>query len=225
MNVLESGAATRQAAAGTGGARAQSNRMGKDEFLKLLTTQMQAQDPLNPMDNTEFVAQLSQFTSLERLENMSQSIEAMAMSTSANTSAQMVSFIGKNIDARSDQVRLDAEGNASPTRIDLHGDAYDVQVTITDSEGRVVRTIELGEQEAGDVDVVWDGLEDDGSPLPEGEYTVSVKAEDAEGESVSSQVYTSRRVAGVSFQGGFPRLELEGDVDISLGDVNRVHED
>lgn len=225
MNVLESSAAARQVAGAGGSGRSQGNRMGKDEFLKLLTTQMQAQDPLNPMDNTEFVAQLSQFTSLERLENMSQSIEAMAMSTSANTSAQMVSFIGKTIDARSDQISLDDAGNASPTRIDLHGDAYDVQVTITDSEGRVVRTIELGEQEAGEVDVDWDGLEDDGSPLPAGEYTISVKAESEEGASVGSDVYTARKVSGVSFQGGFPKLELEGDVEISLGDVNRVHED
>ena len=88
-----------------------------------------------------------------------------------------------------------------------------------------MRTIELGEQEAGEVDVDWDGLEDDGSPLPAGEYTISVKAESEEGESVGSDVYTARRVSGVSFQGGFPKLELEGDVEISLGDVTRVHED
>ena len=69
MNVLETSRATSQTQGAQG--KKPDNRMGKDEFLKLLTTQMQAQDPLNPMDNTEFVSQLSQFTSLERLENMS----------------------------------------------------------------------------------------------------------------------------------------------------------
>ena len=222
MNVLES---TRARLSGAPTAQSPKNRMGKDEFLKLLTTQMQAQDPLNPMDNTEFVAQLSQFTSLERLENMSSGIEAMAMSTSANTSAQMVSFIGKDINARADQVHLGEDGQISPTTLELARDADRVSVTIKDSEGSVVRTLELGAQQEGELQLEWDGLGDDGAPLAEGEYTLMVEAQDMEGEPVQSALYTQRRVQGVSFEGGFPRLDLEGELEISLGDVRRVEDE
>lgn len=224
MNILETSRATQAATGGAGGAQGPKNRMGKDEFLKLLTTQMQAQDPLNPMDNTEFVAQLSQFTSLERLENMSSSLETMAMSTSANTSAQMVGFIGKTIDARSNTMELGVDGATTATTLDLGGDAETVEVTIKDAQGRVVRTLDLGPQEAGEVEVAWDGLGDDGAPLEAGTYTLSVKAAGADEAPVSADMYTRRRVEGVSFERGFPQLDLEGDLEVALGDIRRVEE-
>ncbi len=98
-----------------------NKELDRDAFLKLLTTQMQAQDPLNPMDNTEFVAQLSQFTSLERLESMSRSLDTLAMSTSSNTSAQMVSFIGKQITIARPDITLESGGEHTPTTIAFGG--------------------------------------------------------------------------------------------------------
>ncbi|MEM1349534.1 MAG: flagellar hook assembly protein FlgD [Myxococcota bacterium] len=201
----------------------QKDDLGKDTFLTLLTTQMQAQDPLNPMDNTEFVAQLSQFTSLERLENMSQSIDQMALGMAANTSAQMVSFVGKTVQVSTSKVHL-SEGATSAFGIELGQDANDITVTIRDEEGRVVREMELGARSAGSNDVVWDGLDADGSPAPEGKYTVEVGARDADGVQVPASTRATRRVEAVSFAGGAPRLVLQGELEVTLGDVVRVEQ-
>ena len=211
-----------QALSGT--ANTTNKELDRDAFLKLLTTQMQAQDPLNPMDNTQFVSQLSQVTSLERLESMSSSLNTLAMSTASNTSAQMVSFIGKNIDIARSDITLDGSGQHTPARLALADDASQITISIKDDSGKIVRTIEMGRNEAGEVDLEWDGLADDGSPLEEGNYTISVQALNEEGDRVDTQVITKRRVSGVSFEQGLPRLELEGleDQPASLGEVQQV---
>lgn len=203
-----------------------NKELDRDAFLKLLTTQMQAQDPLNPMDNTEFVSQLSQFTSLERLESISQSMNTLAMSTSSNTSAQMVSFIGKQIAISRPDITLGEDGAHTPTEIELAADVSEVTISIKDDEGKIVRTVEMGRTEAGTQDFEWDGLADDGSPLEPGAYSISVDALNEEGERVDSQVTTRRKVTGVSFEGGLPRLEVDGLEDAAtLGEVQEVTRD
>lgn len=222
MNILEQ--ASRAAGAARQGPKVLQpgdRSLGKNDFLKLLTTQMQAQDPLNPMDNTEFVAQLTQFTSLERLENMSSTMEQVAMSTAANTSAQMVSFIGKDVSVASDKVSLGEDG-AKPVTLDLAAEAETTQITIRDDAGRVVRTVELGRQSAGEQEWTWDGKSDDGAPLEPGTYTFEVKARDAEEATVAVSTRTQHEVQGVTFEGGYPQLVLEGDTRVGLGDVHRV---
>lgn len=203
-----------------------NKELDRDAFLKLLTTQMQAQDPLNPMDNTEFVAQLSQFTSLERLESISQSMNTLAMSTSSNTSAQMVSFIGKQITISRPDITLGEGGSHTPTEIEFAEDVSQVTISIKDDEGKIVRTVEMGRTEAGTQDFEWDGLADDGTPLEPGAYSISVDALNEEGERVDSQVTTRRKVKGVSFEGGLPRLEVDGLEDAAtLGEVQEVTRD
>ena len=206
-----------------------NKELDRDAFLKLLTTQMQAQDPLNPMDNTQFVAQLSQFTSLERLEGMSQSLNTLAMSTASNTSAQMVSFIGKHLDLPRSTLTLDpalyAPNTHTPARLELKEDVSQVTISVKNAEGKIVRTIEMGRHNADeDLPISWDGLDDQGAPLPKGNYSLTVEALNEEGDRVDAQLITTRRVTGVSFEGGIPRLEIEGleDEPASLGEVRQV---
>lgn len=197
--------------------------MGQDEFLRLLMTQLQQQDPLNPMDNTEFVSQLSDFASLEQLQNMSTGMEHLAFSQAANTSAQMVSFIGKDVDVSSAEVMLGETGSA-PIGLNLSTDAEELEVLVKDEEGRVVRTIEAGKTEGGEVEVVWDGLDEDGNRVDAGNYSFEVTAKDADGESVDATPRMRRRVSGVSFDNGIPMLVLDGETTISLGEVLEVHD-
>ncbi len=222
MNIMEQ--AGRAAGAARNGPRVLQpgdRALGKNDFLRLLTTQMQAQDPLNPMDNTEFVAQLTQFTSLERLENMSGSMEQVAMSTAANTSAQMVSFIGKDVTVESKEISLGDEG-AMPVTLDLAAEAAQTQITIRDENGKVVRTVELGRQAAGEQDWTWDGMSDDGAPLEPGTYTFEVKATGAEDVPVGVSARTRHRVQGVTFEGGIPQLVLGEETRVGLGEVHSV---
>lgn len=223
MQINSNNAASGQQALNGRQANATNKELDRDAFLKLLTTQMQAQDPLNPMDNTQFVSQLSQFTSLERLESMAQGMNSLAMSTSANTSAQMVSFIGNEVLLARDTVTLGEGGKHTPTEIELGGEASEIEVTVKDSTGKIVRTVTLGTREAGKSSFEWDGLGDDGAPLPPGEYSFKVSATNEEDESVPAQVLTRRKVSGVRFEGGIPRLELEGlEKSASLGEIEQV---
>lgn len=222
MNILEQ--ARRAAGAARNGPKVLQpgdRSLGKDDFLRLLTTQMQAQDPLNPMDNTEFVAQLTQFTSLERLENMSGSMEQVALSTAANTSAQMVSFIGKDVTVVSNNVTLGEDG-AGEVTLDYAEPAASTEITIRDEDGRVVRTVSLDRQEAGERAWRWDGMSDDGAPLEPGTYSFEVKATSDEDAPVRVSARAKHRVQGVTFEGGIPQLVLGEETRVGLGDIHSV---
>ncbi len=99
-------------------------------------------------------------------------------------------------------------------------------ISIKDEDGKIVRTIEMGKREAGEMPFEWDGLADDGAPLEPGAYSISIQATDAEGERVDTQITTRRKVTGVSFEGGLPRLDVEGiDDPATLGEVQEVTRD
>jgi len=198
-----------------------SNELNKDDFLRLLTTQLSQQDPLSPMDNQAFVGQLSQMASVERLENVAASIDTLAMAQSANTSAQLVSFIGQSIRVTGDEVAV-AAGSSGPFGFELEDDATSVEVLIRDDSGDVVRTLNLGGQDGGSHDIDWDGLDDDGNPVGDGDYTFEVHATNAEEEKVASTTWSRRMVEGVSFKDGFPRLMLKGGGDAAISDVMEV---
>ena len=196
--------------------------MGKDDFLKLLVTQMQHQDPLNPMDNTQFVAQLAQFTSLEELHNISGGMESLAMAQYSQSSSQAVNLIGKDILAVGDWIQH-ASGESDTLAFDLGADASDVTLQIKDENGDIVRSVELGNREEGRVDWTWDGLDDDGNPLEDGEYTYSLTAKNIDGDEVADQQYVRGRVTAINFTGGIPMLVI-GDHELSLAEVVEVKE-
>lgn len=199
------------------------NALGRDDFMRLLMTQMQAQDPLEPMDNTQFTAQLAQFSSLENLEAMTGAMNNMAVSQASNTSALMVSFIGKTVDVTRPEIVVEG-GAAGPIGFELTQDAASVEVTIVDESGKVVRRIEAGQLGEGANEMAWDGLDDDGNPVADGTYTARVEAKDDAGETVEASMRMGRTVTGVTFNGGVPMLMLEGDSVVSLGEVVEVSE-
>lgn len=196
--------------------------MNRQDFLLLLTTQLSQQDPLNPMDNQQFVAQLSQMASLERLENMSGAMQQLAMAQSANTSAQVVSFIGRDIIADSNAVNVKDGQPAHVFGVDVPRDAAEVQVTVKDKDGKVVRTMNVGACSKGRTEVSWDGMDDNGAPVKDGEYTFEVVATDDKNETVQASTYTTRKVVGVTYENGFPRLLLESGGDVGLGQVREI---
>ena len=196
--------------------------LGKDDFMKLLTTQLSQQDPLSPVDNQAFVQQLSQMASVERLANISTSIEQLAMAQASNTSAQMVSYIGKSVETAADTVRVDGAAPDHEFGVHLDADASETEVVIRNDAGDVVRRIDLGARESGEHDIAWDGLDKDGAPVPDGTYTFEVIAKDSDGEDVSNTTYARREVTGVTFENGFPRLTFVGGEEAGLGAVREV---
>ncbi len=208
------------AAAGSTAKAAAGNEMGKDAFLRLLVSQLQHQDPLNPADSTEFTAQLAQFSSLEQLANISGALAELKLYQASINNAQSVAFIGKEIEFQGNQVEL-ATGGSVELEFELKGAARKAAISIYDASGRFVRDWQLEGLPAGRQSVAWDGRDRNGSPLPAGIYRFEVQAQAANGDAVSATPYAKGRVGGVVFRDGIPYL-MVGERPVAVGEVRRI---
>lgn len=187
---------------GTGAAAAQrspNEAMGKDAFLQLLVTQLENQDPLNPTENTEFVAQLAQFSSLEGIHNLNATMDGMAEGISSLQGFSTSGLIGRVVKAQTSQVEFDGT-NAMNLGYTLSGDAANMHLSVYDPSGKVVRTIELGTKKAGSHEISWDGKDKNGKLLPAGTYAISAAAEDANGVDVDAETELIGYVTGVNMR-------------------------
>jgi flagellar basal-body rod modification protein FlgD len=225
MNVTNTSAANGSGAYSTGSATgsADATTMGKDVFFRLLISQLQNQDPLNPSDPTEFTSQLAQFSSLEQLSNINTNLQTLSLYQASINNAQAVSLIGKEILASGNQI--EKKGDASVTcEFDLGAEAKKVVVNIYDSDGNLVRTMESSSSlPGGRQSIQWDGRDKNNNLVKDGCYTFEVKAEDADKKPVSVSTLTRGKVTGVSFDGSTPVLMI-GDRRVLFGNVLQIVE-
>ncbi len=196
--------------------------MGKEDFLELLVAQLQHQDPLNPSESTEFTAQLAQFSSLEKLQNIDATLNEFEVYQSTLNNIQTSGFIGKTVTATGSTFGVD-DGKPDPIRFDLTTDADSVYVQIYDNFGGFVTDIRAGSRQAGEQQVAWDGLDSNGSIVADGTYTFTVMATDTDGATVASTSYTTGVVTGVDYETGNTNL-LINDQKIPIGSVIRIVE-
>lgn len=199
-----------------------SSQLGKDEFLRLMMAQLQAQDPTAPQSSEAFVAQLAQFSSVEQLTGLNSMMESLLVAQAANNQTQIAGLVGKDVVYTTDAITLGVDG-ATPVRVTPEANAADVVVTIKDESGTVVRTVHLGAADGSGLDYTWDGLDDQGRPMPEGEYSISATATDTQGNPVDVSVGASGHIDAVSFDGGVPMLVI-GGLKIPVGDVVQIAE-
>jgi flagellar basal-body rod modification protein FlgD len=128
--------------------------IGKDVFMKMLLAQLKNQDPLNPLDGTDFAAQLAQFSSLEQLTNVSSQLESLSGNISAMNNSQMAGLIGCGVTSDGNQIL--ADGTQKTLSYTLPEDAVKGNVNIYDESGALVKTLEFGTQAAGTNSVTWD---------------------------------------------------------------------
>lgn len=194
--------------------------MNKDDFLKLFITQLQNQDPLNPMDGTQFISQLAQMTQVEQAYNTNTNLQNIlnAMNGSANYSA--VSFIGKSILAPGSQVAL-TDGSQPVLNYRLTQSTATTEIDISDANGNIVRKITGTGSSAGDYSVTWDGKDDGNNALPAGTYNFSVSGTDSSGNKISATSLIQGMVSGVKLDGGAPVLTV-GGVDVPLSNILAV---
>jgi flagellar basal-body rod modification protein FlgD len=202
--------------------KSNGSSMGKDDFLKLLVTQLQKQDPLSPMDSTAFTAQLAQFSSLEELQNINETLAGVGNSQQVLTNSQAVDFIGKQIQAVGDALILE-QGEPTPVEFNLAQDAAGVYVKIYNNYGEFIQDIEAGPMGEGQQRLEWNGLDHLDQQAPAGTYRYEVLAMDGDGNSVSSKTFTTGVVSGVFYKQGLAYL-LTADQEIPLGDVVQVYE-
>lgn len=183
----------------------------KETFMKLLVAQLEHQNPLEPMDNTQFTAQLAQFTSLEQLQAMNAHLSAL-MSTQATTQGlQATALIGKEVQAQGNTTRIQKNGEATPLQYTLAADSAKVQINVLDQAGNVIRTVEASGQKAGSQQLTWNGKDAQGKVLPEGDYRFTVSAQDKAGNSVGVEALLKGTVEGITYDGNHPYLVVGGN--------------
>ena len=198
----------------------QGTGLGQEDFLQLLITQMQNQDPLNPMEGTDFTAQLAQFSSLEQLFSIGDSLEEMLALQSGNGTGEIGYLLGKVVVAEDDSMTVNG-GLSSSANFTIEEDAT-VSISIFDSYGMEVKTINAGSLEAGTYSVGWDARDDSGSSVADGTYTYEVSATDSSGLPVAAYTVMTGEVTGVTYEYGTPYLLL-GDQMVSAGSIIEVH--
>jgi flagellar basal-body rod modification protein FlgD len=202
-----------------------NRNLGRDDFLQMLVTQLTNQDPLNPLEGHEFAAQLAQFSSVEALlnieETMGAQIEMNGLLAQTISSGIATELIGQTVEAQGDVVGWNGSGEV-PLAFKLDFPAEAVQVTVRNEAGQVVRTFDLGKYEAGKHELTWDGTNNSGALLGEGTYTFEVAATDANGEDVGSNTFTRGKVDRVSF-GAEGILLWLGGVSVQLAAVESVY--
>jgi flagellar basal-body rod modification protein FlgD len=197
--------------------------LGKESFLQLLVTQMRYQDPLSPMDNQAFLAQLAQFSSLEQMQNLNQKYDATVALTQSLSNSAATAMIGRQVRASGSSVELGESGPAGLGYF-LAQEAETVTLTIADGEGRPVRTLVSSEGAAGAHRLSWDGNDAEGLRLPPGTYTIRVAAVDGSGAEVAASSLIEGVVDGVTFRNGSAFL-MVGGREISLSQLLEVSMD
>jgi flagellar basal-body rod modification protein FlgD len=195
--------------------------LDQDAFLTILVAQLTHQDPLNPMEDTEMTSQLAEFSSLEQLTSINDGIATLATSMQQTDMLSAVSFIGKEVKAEGYKIALN-EGNASTIYYGFGETVSGIMMNIYDSEGAIVRTVELGSKEAGSYQYEWDGKNDAGQLLPDGQYGVGILGEDTEGGYVMVQTEISGVVDAVVNDSGTQYLRLKDGRYLNFLNVKEI---
>lgn len=199
--------------------------VGKDDFLKLFVTKLRHQDPLNPMEDEAFIAQLAQFSSLEQLTNMNENLDASinwdVLNNQTINNSVAAQLIGNEVLAELNEVFL-GSNNAPRISYDIPTEVASVTITVTDARGQIIRTLETDEATVGRNEIIWDGKDDHGERAPEGSYNISATAVDHDGGTVEPALSISGVVKGVVYRGGIAYLKLDG-MEVALGDVREIN--
>ncbi len=178
--------------------------LGKDDFLKMLVAQLKNQDPLNPMDGTEFAAQLAQFSSLEQLTNMNTQLTNLGLYQKTMISTEAVNLLGKEVTVGQGN-QFQVEGDNGGFSYSLAGDAAQVSISILDESGKEVDRIDAGKQTAGQQNVTWQkGTNSNGL------YSYKVAAVDANGDDVTVTSMTTGKVTAVQYKDNAIYLTVNG---------------
>jgi flagellar basal-body rod modification protein FlgD len=163
------------------------------------------------MDNTQFTAQLAQFTSLEQLQAMNANLSALMSAQTTTNALQASVLIGKEVQAQGNTTHVQKSGEATPLHYTLAADSAKVQVDVRDPAGNTVRTVEASSQKAGPQKLTWNGKDTQGKVLPEGDYHFAVTAKDKAGNPVGVEALLKGTVEGITYDGTHPYLVVGGN--------------
>ena len=198
---------------------ARTSTLGQEDFLKLLMTQLQNQDPMEPMDNGEFMGQMAQFSTVQGVTEMGESIDGLVSIYQGQQMSANAGMIGKQALVNGNWAQL--EGGKLAGAIDLTTAANDLRVDVKSESGELMASIGLGSKMAGTQEFSWDGIKQDGTTAPEGNYYLSASAvRDGQSTVPAMQVYGT--VNSVQMKGGEVTLNVSGQGNVSFNNVKRI---
>ncbi len=205
--------------------------LNQDDFMKLLLEELSHQDPLNPMDSKEFTVQMTQFSTLEGINEMTKSmagIEDINLNLQnlldyqrSMQNATVTNMIGKTVKMDGSFSHL---GETATMNYDLPDDAETVRIIIKDSTGKAVYAEDLGPQASGSNKYSWDGTDSSGEKLAEGTYTFDIEARNASGQMVLAETRSSGYVTGVTYDNGLAYLILDDSTRVDVSDIKSINE-
>ncbi len=198
------------------------NTLGQDDFLTMMVTQLNNQDPTEPMDSKDFVAQLAQFSTVAGIEKLSTSFSELSQTLSQNQTLQAATLVGNDVLVPADTTEI-SEGQTVSGAVNLSASAGNVTVDVCDKSGEVVSSLDLGSQSAGLKDFEWDGKLDDGTAAPAGTYQFKINAT-TDGTTESLEPMLDGQVQSVSYDSdaGGLMLSVLGLGSVKFSDVYRI---
>ena len=195
--------------------------MGQEQFLELMTAQLQNQDPFKPMESGDFLSQIAQFSTVEGIGDLNDSFSGLSQSLVSNQALQATNLVGRQVLAPTGVAALSQGGNIRGN-VELPAASGEVVVNVYDQAGQVIRRLELGSQVAGPVAFQWDGLKNDGQFASPGAYFISAEASiDGQFESVETLLASEVRSVTLSNSGGL-LLDLNGIGSLDFSEVRQI---
>ncbi len=192
------------------------------DFMLLLIAQLENQDPLNPMSDTDMLAELAQFSSLEQLTTMNQTLQTISDQFSVQTVNSALSFIGLDVVAAGNGISKGADG-VSELYYTLPEDAASATANIYDEDGSLVTSVSLTDLTSGEHSFTWDGRDSFGAEAADSKYTVSIEARGQDGDLLTVSTLCKGTVVGLTTSNGSTVFELDDGRTVDIMAVTRVH--
>lgn len=206
----------------TGESREINKELGQEDFLALLTTQLANQDPLSPVDNKEFITQMSQFASVDSLQTLVTQFGELSNSLTSNQALQASALVGRSVLIEGNEGYLFDEGVIAG-QLNLESTTTNIRFEIKDEAGQVVRSIEVGTQEAGDIDFIWDGMDNNGERMPPGNYTVAAYGQvGGATEQLKTSVIARVQSVNLDSSDGLIMVNLTGLGQVDFNDIKEI---
>jgi len=199
-----------------------NDELGQAEFLELMTKQLEFQDPLEPMENGDFIGQMAQFGTVSGIGDLNTAFSEMSTAFQSNQALQASTMVGRDVLVPGNQVSLGAEGDMN-LAVDLDQSAASVKINITDQFGQLVHQVDLGNQQAGLLNIQWNGLNGNGDRVSPGRYTIAAEV-NQNGSTVAGNTLVSVQVESVTLgQAGQDLTLTVSDLgDISMSQIRKI---
>ena len=196
-----------------------ASELGQDEFMELMIAQLENQDPTSPQDNSQFLAQIAQFSTVSGVQDMVKGFESLSSVLYANQTLEAAGLVGRKVVTESNIGQL-AEGKTLDATLNIPANATGVTLYVQDANGSLVHTQALGPAAKGDLNVKWDGTNAEGNTLPPGQYRISAEAVmSGKNSAVSAYVHSGVDSVTVDSSGTGVLLNLDSGVQVGMSSV------